>query len=245
MTSPSKQDEDIEIKTDSETISFYGLSWKVWLVIIIAILIVLIWVVLTGKWNDLMKLSKHWIDKHHQKNEKGQSEDKKDEDEVSSEWESELEEEFYSDDESYLIEQSTIKSEGTPKKWPRGTPPASSRKWKREEECRRILESIYRVPFKSCRPNFLKYPQTGRNLELDGYNAELKLAFEHDGVHHYVFPNTWHRTEEDFEQQTSRDRYKRKVCRNLGIYLITIPYDVPFKEMRTYISSKLAIRYDY
>lgn len=242
MASPSpKQDEDIEIKTDGETISFYGLSWKVWLVIIIAIIIVLIWVVFTGKWNDLMKLSKHWIDKHHQKNEKNQGEDKKDE-ELSSEWESELEEEFYSDDESYLIEQSTIKSGGPPK-WPRGTPPASS-KWKREEECRRILESIYRVPFKSCRPNFLKNPQTGRNLELDGYNAELKLAFEHDGEHHYVFPNTFHRTEDDFELQTSRDRYKRKVCQKLGIYLITIPYDVPFKEIRTYISSKLKIEYN-
>ena len=240
MASPSKQDEDIEIKTDSETISFYGLSWKVWLVIIISILIVLIWVVFTGKWNDLMKLSKHWIDKHHQTNEKGQSEDKKDEDEVSSDWESELEEEFYSDDESYLIEQSTIKSGGFSGR----IPPASSKKWKREEECRRILESIYRVPFKSCRPNFLKNPQTGRNLELDGYNAELKLAFEHDGEHHYVFPNTFHRTDDDFERQTSRDRYKRKVCRNLGIYLITIPYDVPFKEIRTYISSKLAIRYN-
>lgn len=113
------------------------------------------------------------------------------------------------------------------------------RKWKREELCRDIFESIYLVPFKSCRPNFLKNPKTRRNLELDGYNEELKIAFEHNGRHHYEYPNSWHRTRVDYLKQIKRDKTKKELCGNNNIYLISIPYSVPEKEIRTYIISKL------
>lgn len=115
----------------------------------------------------------------------------------------------------------------------------NKKKWKREELCRDIFESIYLVPFKSCRPNFLKNPKTGRNLELDGYNEELKIAFEHNGRHHYEYPNTWHRTRVDYLVQIKRDKTKKELCIKNNIYLISIPYHIPEKEIRTYIISKL------
>lgn len=119
------------------------------------------------------------------------------------------------------------------------TNPKNKGRWKREEICRNVFENIYQKPFKSCRPDFLKNPKTGRNLELDGYNDELEIAFEHNGKHHYEFPNTFHRTKEDFMYQLKRDKYKRKTCDDNGVYLINIPYHINTKDIRTFIISKL------
>jgi len=52
------------------------------------------------------------------------------------------------------------------------------REWKTEEKCRNILRKIYGVDFPSARPDFLKNPVSGKNLELDCYNEKLKLALE-------------------------------------------------------------------
>jgi len=110
---------------------------------------------------------------------------------------------------------------------------------KREEKCRRIFESIYQAPFGTCKPDFLKSPKTGRNLELDGYNADLKIAFEYNGIQHYQYPNPFHRTEEKFQRQLYNDRIKRRMCDELGIYLISIPYHIKDKDLRSFIISKL------
>ncbi len=114
-----------------------------------------------------------------------------------------------------------------------------NRRWKREEMCRQILESIYEVPFKNCRPSFLKNPGSGHNLELDGYNEDLRIAFEHNGEHHYIFPNTFHKTEKDFRYQISKDKFKQEVCEREGIYLISIPYTIDKKNIRNYIIDRL------
>jgi hypothetical protein len=47
---------------------------------------------------------------------------------------------------------------------------------KHETRCRIILENLFKSPFISIRPDFLKYSKTGKNLELDMYNEDLKLA---------------------------------------------------------------------
>ena len=41
--------------------------------------------------------------------------------------------------------------------------------------------------FSPIRPNFLVDPQTNYKLELDGYNEELNIAFEYNGIQHYKF----------------------------------------------------------
>ena len=106
----------------------------------------------------------------------------------------------------------------------------------REEECRKIFEDIF-FPhaFPSTRPNFLKNPRTNRCLELDGYNEKLSLAFEYNGYQHYIFPNCFHTSKEQFEAQVWRDKFKTNLCKKHNIRLITIPYTV--RDLRTYIKS--------
>ena len=110
---------------------------------------------------------------------------------------------------------------------------------KGEYICRQILNKMYNKKFISCRPNFLKNPKTGRNLELDGYNAELHIAFEYNGKQHYEYPNRYHKTQEEFQQQVRRDKWKLEQCELNGIYLIRIPYTVKFDDIESYIKGRL------
>ena len=104
-----------------------------------------------------------------------------------------------------------------------------------EHLCRMILQDIYKVPFPKVRPSFLRNPETGKPLELDGYNAQLRIAFEYNGAQHYVFPHRYNETKEKFIQQIRRDQFKIDTCDALGIYVITIPYIVPEHQLRKYI----------
>lgn len=111
--------------------------------------------------------------------------------------------------------------------------------YKREEICRKVLEDYFDDYFPTCRPKFLANPKTGYPLELDGYNAAKNLAFEHNGAHHYKYPNSFHRNEEEFNSQVERDEYKKARCKELGIDLIEIPYNVPVNQIETFIHSEL------
>jgi hypothetical protein len=108
---------------------------------------------------------------------------------------------------------------------------------RREEECRRIIENITGKPFIKVRPKFLKYPPTGKNLELDGYNEELKMAFEYNGEQHYKFCPFFHKSYEDLYKQRDHDFFKKQKCAEYGIKLITIPYTV--KNLYPYIYSEI------
>ena len=108
-------------------------------------------------------------------------------------------------------------------------------KSKGETICRQVLEQIYKVPFPTIRPNILRNPETNRNLELDGYNEDLKIAFEYNGKQHYVYPNAFHKTEQQFDNQLRRDAFKLDKCDEHGIYLITIPYTVPHDVIPAFI----------
>ena len=112
----------------------------------------------------------------------------------------------------------------------------------REGECCTALEDIYGVPFDTVRPAWLRNPKTGKNLELDCYNDKLKIGLEHQGEHHYKFPNYFHKTKEEWIKQVQYDQYKRQRCDEEGVYLITVPYDVPIHEIRDYIEFYLPER---
>lgn len=108
-----------------------------------------------------------------------------------------------------------------------------------ERISRRVFEYLFKKPFVKVRPDFLKNPETGRNLELDGYNEELKIAFEYNGMQHYCFPHVYNKTKKDFEQQLRRDKFKLEKCNEHGIYLIIIPYSVPHENILHYVWHKL------
>jgi hypothetical protein len=108
-----------------------------------------------------------------------------------------------------------------------------------EIACRLILEEIYGEDFDTYRPDFLKSPKTMRNLELDGYNRKLAIAFEYHGSQHYLYPNAFHHNEQQFIDQKSRDKYKKRKCEELGIYLIHIPYTVNKQDLAKYIWERI------
>jgi len=111
---------------------------------------------------------------------------------------------------------------------------------KGELECRRVLETIFKVPFPKARPDFLFNKVTGHNLELDMFNPHLRLACEYNGKQHYEY-NKWmhNNSHTNFHNQKYRDEIKRDVCKKLGIHLIEVPYTVRIDDIEEFIISKL------
>lgn len=107
---------------------------------------------------------------------------------------------------------------------------------KGEAECQRVIEEIYGVPFQvQVRPKWLINPKTGRCLELDLYNEKLKIAVEYNGEQHYKYTPRFQRSYQDFKNQVERDNIKIDICDRHGIYLITVPYNVPHPKIGAYI----------
>jgi hypothetical protein len=114
-----------------------------------------------------------------------------------------------------------------------------------EAECLRVLEKLRarkaRVQVRNL--NVLKNRVTQRNLELDIYfendlNLEgyKHLACEYNGRQHYELVPFFHKKgEEAFLYQQWKDAEKADMCDNAGIYLITVPDTVPFKEIEDFI----------
>jgi len=115
----------------------------------------------------------------------------------------------------------------------------SNKDSKGERECRRVLESIFHRPFPNVRPDFMKNFKTGRNLELDCYNADLKIACEYNGRQHYEFLSHWHGTKENFHKQLANDRLTRERCMKNGVFLIEVPYTVKIPDIEKFIFQKL------
>ena len=120
---------------------------------------------------------------------------------------------------------------------PERATPSQARKFDSyfEECCVRAIEKIYGVPFPSIWADFIRNPETGKNLQLDGYNADLKIGIEAQGKQHYVFPNRYHKTFDEFIKQVRRDEYKVDACDSHGVYLITVPYNVKPEHIEAYI----------
>lgn len=63
----------------------------------------------------------------------------------------------------------------------------------------------------NIRPKWLLNVNTGKNLELDIYYPELKLAIEANGFIHKVS-----------DAQKERDRLKKGLCEEMGIFLLSV-----------------------
>jgi hypothetical protein len=109
---------------------------------------------------------------------------------------------------------------------------------KNENRCRYIFETILNKPFPNLRPKFMKR-SNGRCLELDGYNSDLKLAFEYNGIQHSKFSPRFHKSEKDFESQKQRDIDKKELCKKNNITLIIIPHTIAFQNLESYIRQQL------
>lgn len=110
---------------------------------------------------------------------------------------------------------------------------------KGQKAVREYLEKRFNKKFIECRPDFLKNPKTGRNLEYDCYNEELKLAVEYNGKQHYELNSNFHKSPTDFQNQVLRDNIKMRLSEKNGIALIIVPYNIKLKDIPDYLEEKL------
>lgn len=87
-----------------------------------------------------------------------------------------------------------------------------------EEKCRFVLESLTGMPFPKSRPSILQ------GLELDGYNSELRFAFEYHGRQHYEYVSFYNADLLSFQKQQQRDQVKIDLCNHYNILLFEIPH---------------------
>lgn len=106
---------------------------------------------------------------------------------------------------------------------------------KGERKCREVMQLLYNKAFPKVRPQFLRNPETGYLLELDCYCEDLKLAVEYNGSQHYMWPNYTNQSHENFIKQRRRDQLKVDLCDLNGVYLISVPYNVPLDQIEDYI----------
>lgn len=104
---------------------------------------------------------------------------------------------------------------------------------------RQCIEQIFSAPFKNTRLDVLKNPNTGRNLELDCFNADLKIAVEYHGIAHYQFNPFFHKTNQDFIDSMQRDLFKKQLCDQMGITLIIVPYNTKHEQICTFLIREL------
>ncbi len=93
--------------------------------------------------------------------------------------------------------------------------------FKYENICKLYFEQIFNATFNKTRPDFLKQ-ENGHNLELDGFNEVLKIAFEHNGMQHYKAVKIFNKID-SLEYIQSKDKFKKEMCKNNGIKLFIIP----------------------
>jgi hypothetical protein len=99
--------------------------------------------------------------------------------------------------------------------------PFCSDKTRGEKLTRYCFEKFFDCDFKKIRPDWMRNPQTNYPLELDGYNENMNLAFEHQGIQHEKDCPTSNRFYNP--KQLVRDEIKREKCKERGITLIEVP----------------------
>ena len=112
------------------------------------------------------------------------------------------------------------------------------RESKGEKRCREVFEKLTNKKFPTKRPLFLKNPDTGYPLELDGYCEELKLAFEYDGEQHYKSIDCFGGKDKWIKIQ-ELDNLKDDLCKIADVNLIRIPYTVKQNNIEEYIKNEL------
>jgi hypothetical protein len=108
----------------------------------------------------------------------------------------------------------------------------------KEKVCRAIFEWLTGKTFMKQRPKWLVNSR-GRQMELDGYNKDMGLAFEYQGEQHSKFIPFFHEDHEGFLRRVSDDSDKQRLCSANGVELITIDVSVPLKGLQKHVADLL------
>lgn len=117
--------------------------------------------------------------------------------------------------------------------------PENTLESKGEFECRKYLETVFGLPFPKTRPDFLRNPVTGNNLEIDCFNQTLALGVEYNGKQHYSYSPFFHRNKDASTNQQYRDELKRRMCQENNITLIEVPYTIKPNDIGAFLHFKL------
>jgi hypothetical protein len=96
---------------------------------------------------------------------------------------------------------------------------------KSEEICRTTFEQIFGYEFRKVRPKWLRNSRN-RQMEIDGYCAELNFGFEYQGIQHFgkqIFKSS-------LEVRIADDELKAKLCKENGIFLFILDYRMDYSD---------------
>lgn len=97
--------------------------------------------------------------------------------------------------------------------------------------------------FYTMYPEWLKWKVPGtdhvKQLEIDGYNELLGLAFEVQGPLHTKFDKKVDKTYANYYNRLCNDAAKKKLCEDYGIGFITVDYKIPKHLLSDYIKSRI------
>ena len=114
----------------------------------------------------------------------------------------------------------------------------------KERLVRQTLERLFEKPFKKHRPRWLRNPQTGRLMELDGFSQELNLAFEYQGEQHYRVVLPFKMNHGHLDRGRYRDDLKKKLCKEHNVILIEVPFCVTPQELPKWLDNAIKSRVD-
>jgi hypothetical protein len=123
----------------------------------------------------------------------------------------------------------------------RWCPVCCKKKYVTESKCREIFELLFNKPFLNDKYNWLISPK-GKWMELDGYNDNLKIAFEYNGIQHYKLHKRFHKGLISLNYIKKCDAIKEDICKQKGIILIKIPYTIMRNKLKEYIINELNLR---
>lgn len=108
--------------------------------------------------------------------------------------------------------------------------------YRNELRVKYLLEILFNKEFQKTREVL------GKRFELDGFNEELRIAFEYNGAQHYEEVHFFSKSQ-TLEKRQAIDKEKKRLCETLNITLIVVPhynsetdselYDLIIKELNS------------